>query len=345
MKNMMTNNSSTKGPVFIAGPERSGTSLIYALLASHPNIAMSRRTNMWTHYYNQYGDISKTENFERCLSMMMRYKRLHKLNPDPERVRHEFMQGKRTYARLFALLEEHFAEQLDKPRWGDKSLNTERYTDLIFAAYPGARIIHMVRDPRDRYASSLKRWKVSRSGIGGATALWLTTIGLAERNQARFPEQYMIIRYEDLVAQPEKKLREICTFIDEEYVSEMLSMQGAKQFRDKGGNSSYGSREPGKISASSVGKFQQVLSPIQVVFMQFFAQKSMRAYSYQPVKTKLRFGDRLRCVLFEFPFNIMRMLMWWIREFVLNRIGRDVPSERIVSEKEAFTRQHKGSIV
>ena len=34
-----------RGPVFVAGLERSGTSLIFALLASHPNIAMTRRTN------------------------------------------------------------------------------------------------------------------------------------------------------------------------------------------------------------------------------------------------------------------------------------------------------------
>jgi hypothetical protein len=333
-----------KGPVFIAGPERSGTSLIYALLASHPNIAMSRRTNMWTHYYNQYGDISKQENFERCLSMMMRYKRLHKLNPDPERIRHEFLMGERTYARLFAIFEEHFAEQLNKPRWGDKSLNTERYTDLIIAAYPGARIIHMARDPRDRYSSSLKRWKVSRSGIGGATALWLTTIGLATQYQARYPDQYLIVRYEDLAAEPEAVLKKVCAFIGEEYSPQMLSMRGAKQFRDKGGNSSYGSREPGKISANSVGKFQQVLSPSQVAFMQLFSKKSMQAYGYEPIRTNLGFWDWVKFLLFELPFNISRMFAWWARESALNRIGRDLPSERVVTEKEALARQQKGSV-
>ena len=34
-----------RGPVFIAGADRSGTTLLFALLASHPNISMSRRTN------------------------------------------------------------------------------------------------------------------------------------------------------------------------------------------------------------------------------------------------------------------------------------------------------------
>lgn len=330
----MTETKHDYGPIFIAGPERSGTSLIYALLASHPRIAMSRRTNMWTHYYNQYGDISQPENFERCLSMMMRYKRLLKLNPDPERIRREFWQGEQTYGRLFALLEEHFAEQLGKPRWGDKSLNTERYADQIFRAYPGARIIHMLRDPRDRYSSSLKRWKVSRSGIGGATALWLTTIGLAERNKALYSEQYMIVRYEDLANKPEEMLRVICTFVGEEYSPEMLSMQGAQKFRDKGGNSSYGQRKPGKISASSVGKFRKVLTERQVAFMQLFSRKSMQAYGYEPDKFHFGMMDWVRYVFFEFPFNVLRMLAWWTREFFLNRVGRDVPSERIVPEQE-----------
>ena len=326
---------SKKGPVFVAGPERSGTSLMYALLASHPNIAMSRRTNMWTHYYNQYGDLSNQANFERCLSMMMRYKRLIKLNPDPERIRREFWTGEQTYSRLFALLEEHFAEQLGKPRWGDKSLNTERYTALIFDAYPGARILHMLRDPRDRYSSSLKRWKVSRSGIGGATALWLSTVKMAENNLERYPRQYMVVRYEDLVGQPKETLKRISVFIDESYAPEMLSMQGAQQFRDEGGNSSYGQREPGKISPSSIGKYRQVLFAQQVAFMQLFSSSSMQAHGYAPDKTNLGFLDGIRFLFFDLPFNLLRMLAWWGREFSLNRIGRALPAERVVPEHEA----------
>jgi hypothetical protein len=299
---------------------------------------------MWRHFYNQYGDISKPENFERCLSMMMRYKRLHKLNPDPDRIRREFFKGKQTYDRLFALLEEHYAEQLGKPRWGDKSLNTERYTDLILEAYPGARIIHMVRDPRDRFSSSLKRWKVIRSGIGGATALWLKTIRLAKLHQTRYPSQYKIVRYEDLAAQPEKTLQDICKFIGEKYEPELLTMKGAKKFRDKGGNSSYGKRKPGKISTSSIGKFQQVLSPSQIAFMQLFSRKTMLDFEYQPVNTPLGFWGWVKFILFDFPLNLTKMLAWRSREYFLNIVGRNLPAERVVSESEARERVHKGSI-
>ncbi len=323
------------GPIFIAGPERSGTSLIFALLASHPNIAMTRRTNMWTHFFNQYGDLSISENFERCLTMMMRYKRLIKLNPDPDRIRNEFWQGKHTYDQLFSLIQQHYAEQLGKPRWGDKSLNSERYCDEIIQAYPGAHIIHMIRDPRDRYASSLSRWKVSRGGIGAGTGLWINTVSLAERHLKKYPNHYKIVRYEDLTGDPEKTLKGICDFIGEPYYQGMLSMEGAKDFRDKGGNSSYLQRKPGKISTSSIGKYRSVLSNYQIFFMQIFSKKTMRKFGYDLEAIEFSIYEWTRFLPIDFPLNFARMFAWLGREAILNRVGRSLPSERVISEQEA----------
>src|SRR5919106_1107241 len=111
------------GPIFLAGPDRSGTTLIFALLASHPNISMVRRTNMFRYFYRRYGDLSQPENFEQCLSDMVRFNRMKHLQPDAERIRREFLQGAATYGRLFALFHQQNAERVGKPRWGDKSLH------------------------------------------------------------------------------------------------------------------------------------------------------------------------------------------------------------------------------
>ena len=173
-----------RGPIFLAGADRSGTTLTYALLASHPNIAMAYLgSNMWTFFYGHYGDLSRRENFERCLAAMLNYKNVLILEPDPDRIRREFWEGEPSYARLFALFQNHYAERLGKQRWGDKTSYVERYTDPIFAAYPEARMIHMIRDPRDRYASAIKRWPKGKGKLGGATARWLYSVGLAKRNR------------------------------------------------------------------------------------------------------------------------------------------------------------------
>lgn len=319
-----------RGPIFVAGLERSGTSLMYALLASHPNIAMTRRTNMWTYFYNQYGDLGERENFERCLDKMMVYKRLVKLEPDPERIRREFRQGETTYARLFALLEEHYAEGKGKPRWGDKSLNTERYADPIFAAYPGARILHMIRDPRDRYASVLKRWGERRGRVGAGTAMWLASVELAKQNHVRYPDQYMIVRYETLASRPTETLREICAFIDEEYVPGMETMKGAKKFREQGSNSSYGDRKPGVISTSSIGRFRDVLSPRQIAFIQGQAEAEMVEFDYALEEIELSVRDRAHFLLADLPLNQALLLAWRVRTAIRNNRGRRLPDYRIV---------------
>jgi len=321
-----------RGPIYVAGLERSGTSLIFALLASHPSIAMSRRTNLWTYFYNQYGDLSQQENFEHCLKTMRQYKRLVPLKLDYDRIREEFWQGETTYPRLFALIERQYAERLGKPRWGDKSLNTERYADLIFVAYPGAKILHMVRDPRDRYASALTRWKVSRGGVGAGTAMWLSSVNMARRHQERYPDQYKIIRYETLVSQPEKTLREICAFIGEDYSPEMLRMEGAETFRDEGGNSSYEQLEPGSISTKSIGRFRKVLSNRQLAFIQTYARPDMLTFDYPLEPTQLSFTDQLVFTCVERPVNLTRLLVWNIVDAYRNRTGRTLPSYRIVAE-------------
>ena len=126
-------------PVFIAGSDRSGTTLMFALLASHPDLCMVRRTNMWRYFYQRYGDLASPENFERCLDEMVRYRRMRHLQPDADRIRREFVEGDPSYGRLFCLFHRHHAERAGKSRWGDKSLHTEHFADDIFAEFPGSR--------------------------------------------------------------------------------------------------------------------------------------------------------------------------------------------------------------
>ena len=320
------------GPIYIAGLERSGTSLMYALLASHPRIAMTRRTNMWTYFYNRYGDLSQPAQFDRCLRTMMRYKRLVKLQPDPPRIRREFAQGEPTYARLFALIEQHHAERLGKPRWGDKSLNTERYAKPIFAAHPDAKMLHMVRDPRDRYASVIARWKSRRGGIGAGTGMWLSSVHRARQNETLFPQNYMIVRYESLVASPEQTLRQICDFLGESFCPEMLTMQGAESFREAGSNSSYGQRKPGVISTDSTGRYRQVLSQRQIAFVQAMAHREMVELNYPLDAIQFALGEQLRYFLADRPVNLARLAGWRTINAFHNHKGRTLPAYRIVSE-------------
>jgi hypothetical protein len=319
----------TPEPIFAAGPDRSGTSLMFAFLASHPDISMVRRTNMWRYFHKQYGDLGRPENLERCLSDMVRYNRMRHLSPDRDRIRREFQQGEPTYGRLFALFHEHHAERRGKPRWGDKSLHTEHYTDRIVAEYPNARIIHMVRDPRDRYASVRKRHGRDFARVGAATARWLFSMRAARRNLERYPDNYLIVRFEDLAANPEEILRRVCAFIHAEYTPAMLTMEGAPEHRDSGGNSSFGQIEPGVISTRPIGRFRKVLSSSEIAFIQMWAGADMDALSYPREPVRFSMGERLAFSLVDLPINFARMLGWLTLSVIQMKRGIRVPAFRL----------------
>jgi hypothetical protein len=300
-----------RGPIYLAGADRSGTTLMYALLASHSHIAMPHLgSNMWTFFYGQFGDLRRRENFERCLAALVRYKNVLILNPDVERIRREFWRGAPTYARLFALFHDHFTERAGKLRWGDKTSYVERYADQIFAAYPGVQMIHLIRDPRDRYASAIKRWPQQKGQVGGATIRWLYSVGLAQRNLQRYPDRYKIVRYETLVTQPEATIRAVCEFLGEEFEPAMLTMAGAQGYVRKGGNSSFERFEPAQITTAAVGRYRQNISRREIEFIQIFAGRAMRAFDYALEQLPWSPCERVRFYLIDLPNHLARMVSW-----------------------------------
>jgi hypothetical protein len=328
---MSKTNNLAQAPIFIAGPDRSGTSLIFALLCSHPNISMVRRTNMWRYFHGRYGDLSQPENSRRCLIDMVRYNRMRHLNPDPERIWQEFRQGEPTYGRLFTLFHQHHAERTGKPRWGDKSLHTEHYIDRVIHEYPHARCIHMTRDPRDRYASVRKRHGNDIPRLGASTARWLLSMMVAQRNRKKYPNNYMILRFEDLAENPEETMRRVCAFIGEDFTPETLDMQGAADFRDKGGNSSFKQLNPGEISTQPIGRFREVLAKTEVVFIQMFAGPLMKSFGYQPEEARLSPGEQFLFLLRVFPFQLARMAGWVLLTKISIWRGIKIPPSRLAN--------------
>lgn len=307
----------TSGPIFIAGADRSGTTLLFALLASHPNISMTRRTNMWRYFHRRYGDLSDSANLDRCLRDMLRYRRMRHLHPDAERIRREFLESEASYGRLFSLFHQHHAEAAGKQRWGDKSLHTERYADRVFAEYQDARIVQMIRDPRDRYASVRKRHGRDVPRVGAATGRWLLSTRLARRNLERYPDRYMIVRYEDLAREPEATMRAICAFVGEDYSPAMLSMEGATDHRDGGGNSSFGDVDSRTISTKAIGRYRTVLSPFELHFIELVAGRALTAVGYERDVPALSPLDRIRFTVWFLPNQLLRMAV----ERASTRIG------------------------
>lgn len=88
---------------------------------------------------------------------------------------------------------------------------------------PGSKIILMVRDGRDVTASIFKRF----SDEDQAVARWVSAneIVIAQEGMS----DCAIVRYEDLITQPEEELRRLCEFIGIEFDPAMLDYHSEKR--------------------------------------------------------------------------------------------------------------------
>jgi len=166
--------------VFVGGLDRSGKTYMRFMLESHPDFIFSKRTNMWTRYYKKFGSLDQGENFQRCLDAMAKNKHIQALEPDFGQIRADWQKGPWSYPRLFELIHTQYMARHKKNIWGDQTEFLERYAPQILQAYPGAKFIHLLRDPRDRYEAILNK-SVKRHSPGIATARWLLSASLAKK--------------------------------------------------------------------------------------------------------------------------------------------------------------------
>lgn len=295
------------GPIFIAGADRSGKTYMRMMLEAHPNIAFSKRTNLWTRYYEQFGSLAQAGNLERCLKALLQNKHVQTLQPDLPQLLQQFRAGEPTYGRLFSLLHEQYLSQLGKARWGDQTEFVEAIADAIFAAYPNACFIHMIRDPRDRYEAAVSRKPEERGKVGYATAQWRYSAALARRNQPKYANQYHIVRYETMVHQPEQTMRTVCDFLDEIYTPALVALTHVPRFQTENGRSS---TSPSPLSPGYIGRFRKGLAADEIAFIQQYAGREMRHFGYTLEPIHVSPTVKLQLSLDGWFPNVVRMTSW-----------------------------------
>lgn len=288
------------GPIFIGGLSYSGKTNLRLMLLEHPNLVITRRTKMWTRYYLHFGDLSVPANFERCLAVMLQARHIQALRPNPNLIRREFWQGPPTYGHLFALFHAHHAESVGKLRWGDQLGHVEAYADPIFASYPTARMLHMVRDPRARTALTLAASRYRRPKLGWETAAWRRSVRLATRNAHRYPDRYLILHYETLLSRPEKTLRQVCAFLDESFVPEMAAVADGA------------SAAKGRVKRGNNSAALDTLARHELALLQAGVGEAMRTCHYAPQPVQLSRAERLWLPCVDWPLNLLGQALWWL---------------------------------
>jgi len=138
---------------------------------------------------------------------------------------------------LFELAMEVHAD--GRPMRGDKTPAHIFFIPRLLEWFPQAKIIHTFRDPRAIYASRKKKAedKAGQSARSGLRRLgvvfqlasslhviinWRRVERRHQQYQAQFPGRYALMKYEDLVQNPEVTLERLCSFLEIPLIQPML---------------------------------------------------------------------------------------------------------------------------
>ncbi|MGB9641319.1 MAG: sulfotransferase family protein, partial [Anaerolineales bacterium] len=294
-------------PIFICGHPKSGTTLLMALLDSHPQLIvypaetvffrgllprlrgldssekLSLAKRFLLHFFDNSSPLIKDKAIQEIpveLTKYIQYAQSCQLMDNllsMDKLRHD---GDLLSAAVLAFGEVAQKITPETRYWVEKTPYNEYFAEQIYDWWHSARCIHVVRDPRDNYTTY--RRKHPNLTPERFTRSWITSLKAGLQNQKRFgSERYLIIKYEELTQNPEQVITQMVRFLEIEDNPSLR--QPTKNGVLWQGNSMFNERFSG-ISARPLGRWKSDLDPADVSLIETACRKWMKLFDY-PVQS------------------------------------------------------------
>ncbi len=158
--------------------------------------------------------------------------------------------------------------------------------------FPHCRVVHITRDPRaiamskcnDPSGTAIRvlehprlAWFIRKAAIGLVIKEYRASAQIHERFKRL--NNYRLFRYEDLLANPEPVLRELCNFIGERFTEDLLHPEQGKH--DHQPSSLTGKRHKSFDLGAAV-RWKRSISPVDDTMITFLTKHGMKILGYDP---------------------------------------------------------------
>jgi hypothetical protein len=288
-------------PIFICGHPKAGTSLLRAIFDSHPQLvvypeetvffrrflprsegldlqgqlALAEQTLIHIFRWRRDKPVASQAGFPDRDYSAIDYDRVNRTMRQSagERCRHA---GDILSAAVLAYGQVSGLATSSTRGWVEKSPYNEYYAEQIFAWWPEARCIHILRDPRDNYVSYRRKHPDWQAEFFAAN--WRRSTRAGQANSQRFgPLRYHILRYEDLAQTPEEALRQLTGFLHIDWDPSLAAPTRAGE--QWAGNSMFADQFRG-ISAAPVARWREKLSLHDAAVIEQMAGQQMDEFHY-----------------------------------------------------------------
>lgn len=287
-------------PIFIIGSERSGTTLVLAVLACHPRIAVPEVTWYYPRfrpYLHTYGDLAKAENFKTLANEMANglrvpYWRMEDVNPDTfgDEIDTRAAEIEQSFAGVVAAMFERYATYVKKPRWGEKTPGNVHYVGQILEDFPNAQFIYIYRDCRDASAEFIDSQFGPTNAYTAAEAWRDGQLAVKPFRESLGNDQWFNLKYEDFVRDPVDHLKAMCAFLREDYDDALMEFHTTPTAQRRGQTrDNWALAQP--ITEKFVGRYKNELSINQQRIMAWVAGDMMRELGYEEIAEPMELSD------------------------------------------------------
>lgn len=293
---------------FVAGPAKSGTTLLTSLLDAHPELlVLPEETAYFPTVLNKYGQRSRREQFDyltrRALASVMfgapAQKQLGDYSRFPAReflARFEAAAFAPANARrdLLVILMETYAaligRRTDTARWWvEKTPANRDHLHKVFERFPDARVLLTIRDPRALLATQIQleqNRQRRRFSIYLTIHHWRTAarIALCQRGGAPDP-RILVVDFQRLLEEPEPWMHKVCAFLDIGFERSLLEPTKVGQ-RWTGNSSSKCTFN--SVCTEPVNRWRATLSEEEIGWVEWHCRELMEPLGYQPILSRCR---------------------------------------------------------
>ncbi|MDX2473229.1 MAG: sulfotransferase, partial [Candidatus Krumholzibacteria bacterium] len=262
-------NPAFRGPIFVVGAPRTGTTLTMGILNKHSQVHLYNEV----HYSERIYDTMPNDGILDSTELEKAAGRLLKLSPwkkgagsSDSDLSHLISAAQNFGGRHSSIFEAFLTGESHahgKVIWGDSSPQDVLYIARLKRWYPDAKFIGVVRDPRgflasykNYYRKELKSYR-NRFNPLANSLLWRSYMrSLQSAKSSKLGPDVHLLHYEDLVRSPEPEIQRMCSFLGIPYEESMLEVgqQNSSYFSVKEDHKKQG------ISAGSRDRWRSELS-------------------------------------------------------------------------------------
>ena len=323
--------------VFLLCSERSGSNFITKIFDSHPefcgpspsHLIRTFSQNLW-----RYGDITFDENWrilcDDIADFMKNQLGKWQSQCSAERMKEKVRQ--RSLAAAIRYIYEREAHANRKSRIFIKENQIYSFISFLLTAFPDAKILYMVRDPRDM-ALSLKRSPAAPGRVYRAGQLWKTDQQSSIELYGILKDSGIItlLRYEDLLVNTESELLRICRFLAVDYHPLMLEFYTNDLTVENSQRINAWQNLQRPVLNKNFNKYRSGLSELEVCYLEALCKDEMQFLKYDcdhpPIKELSELEEQLLDFEKQTTFDQTEMLS---DEEEITRVNRLAVIKRII---------------